>query len=239
MSRDLPPPPPPPSEGLPAVSDALLRDVVAGLANEAETARVERLAAGDGRLASRLEAARAVEEALRAEPLLPLPLGLVSRILERVGEEGSLAGAPASRAAAPAPRSRRERVAIAAGAVLALGAGIGGQRTVAGSGDLRALVGASAARADASDVSPVASLASLAGEAHASTRSAVSSLAAVPEHLPGSPGALGLGAVALLGAAVAGVRRAGRGGTIAGQDGRRGAAGPGSHDGDAAGRRDA
>jgi len=227
MSRDLPPdsPVPPLTPASPGrrsfPSAASIRAVAAGEATRAEVEEVHRFAATDSAVAARLEAERCVEDALRAESLLPLPLGLVNRILEHVEgardvELATDTGLPPDRIAdgarvrARGSRSRREWVAIAAGAVLALGAGIGGLWTVVGSGDLRTLVGATADSEAADDASPVASLASLAGEARTSTHSAVVSLAAVPDRLPGSPAALGLGAVALLGAAVVGVRRSGR-----------------------------
>lgn len=210
MSRESPPlPPPTPSDGPTSAHDALLRAVAADEATVAEAAFVRRLAAGDPALAARLEAAEALEAALRSDALLPLPLGLVTRILDGMPPEvaGSGRERDGARVRASRPRSRREWVAIAAGAVLALGAGIGGLWTVAGSGDLRALVGAATDLASAPDANPVASLASLADEARTSTHTAVASLAAVPDRMPGSPAALGLCAVALLGAAAFGVRR--------------------------------
>ncbi len=172
--------------------------------------------------ASREHDAR-LDRLLESDALLPLPLGLVSAVLARIAIEPL--PAPSASDAGPVARAtfatdplgvgfRRVRpgrlVAMAAAALLAIGAGIGGLWTATTGDGLDAL---SRSAGTSVDAGTVASILDLATAARASTSASVRSIAAVPDQMPGSPAALAAGSLVLLGAAVLGARR--RGGDFA------------------------
>lgn len=153
----------------------------------------------------------ALDALLRSEPLIPLPLGLVTRVLEAVRAEPTKLGE-----AAGTPRVRRPArvAAVAAAAVLALGLGALSlwASTSSPSGDaLAVLASPSADRATfGSPLQTIRSFAAWAGATRETASDSVRSLAELPDRVPGSPVTLGAGAVLLLGAAVAGVTRGSR-----------------------------
>lgn len=153
----------------------------------------------------------ALEALLRSEPLIPLPLGLVTRVLEAVGAEPTRVGE-----AAGTPRVRRPArvAAVAAAAVLALGLGALAlwASTSSHSGDaLDVLASPSADRAPfGSPFGTIRSFAAWTGATRETASDSVRSLAELPDRVPGDPVTLGAGAVLLLGAAVAGATRGGR-----------------------------
>ena len=164
-----------------------------------------------------------LERALRSDSLLPLPSGLVAKVLARIAAEPLPTRATSD--AGPVRRSlfdggARVRlrpgrlVAMAAAALLALGAGIGGLWSattgdglgVFGSPDANSPDSLSAGSGAVAAIT-TASIADLAAAARASTSASVRSLAQVPDQMPGSPVALGAGSLVLLGAAIVGARR--------------------------------
>lgn len=235
------PPPDAPSPGLPFASLPesaaslpeplcdLLAAVAADEASVSDAAAVRSRAATDVAFGVRLLAAERLERALRADSLLPLPLGLVSSVLSRVAAE-PFAGrsdwdgaapdadsAPDSgsvQAVARTPMRPARFAAMAAAALLALGAGLGGLWTATtgdGLGIFNGQDGASR-RDGAPSVGTTVSAASfidLAAAARDAAPVSVRSLAGVSDQLPGSPTALAAGSLVLLGAAVVGARRQG------------------------------
>lgn len=225
-SNPTPPDPRLPDERRPDVLADLVADVAAGDASEADAASIRALARSDAGVAALLADAERLEHALRADALLPLPLGLVARVLTRVegdlrsngsGTESVKVERPRSTRAGDRPR-RLRLAAMAAAALLALGCGLGGL-AAATTGDGFGILGAAdVASAQGGTrplgIAPVVSARAffdLADAARATAPVSARSLAGVSEQVPGSPGALAAGSLLLFGAAVLGARRRGGG----------------------------
>lgn len=215
-----------PDERPPDALADLIADVAAGDASESDAASIRALARSDARVAALLADAERLERALRGDILLALPLGLVARVLTRVESELRTDSSTTDSDPIQSWRATRvdgrprllRRAAMAAAALLALGAGVGGL-FAATAGDGFGVLGEAevASTRDGArplGVAPVVSARAfldLADAARATAPVSARSLAGVSDQVPGSPGALAAGSLVLFGAAVLGARRRGGG----------------------------
>jgi hypothetical protein len=225
MSSPPPSPPSPPSPPVPpaapdGLSDEVLGAFAAGELSPEEAAAVRARAAVDPVLAARAKGALRVEAALREDSLLPVPLPLLARVLDRVREEAAGTAAPSRPAAARAAAVRTEVRWAAAAAVLALFLGIVpaalGVEPLAAAAERIAEVPLPAAAERLGGAVPAAigdagrALAAGASSLVASSPPGVGALAPVSDRVPGGAAALGLAGAALLAAGLTLARRLGR-----------------------------
>lgn len=191
----------------PPTDDDLLAALAAGeLSGPDADALAARVAADDG-LRARLDAARATEARLRAEPLLALPVALVGRVVHAVRAE---AAPPWERRAADrSPRVPRALRAAAAAVLLAAATAtaLGGVEPVSAAAATLAAAPVPDAVRDAWPVRPAA-LRELSRPT--TVRSAATVLASGADAVPGGTPTLVLGGAAALGAAALAARAVGR-----------------------------
>lgn len=108
MTNDPPPPTRPPRDGSDGPTREDLQALAAGELDAATARALGTRIEADEDLAARFAEARAIEEALRAQPPLPLPSGFARRVLARLPARGRTLSWPAL-------------ARLAAGVVLALG----------------------------------------------------------------------------------------------------------------------